>query len=148
MKSNTRWDNYHMSKAELTASQSKDPNTKVGAVIIDAFDREISSGFNGLPRGIEDSARVLDDRELKLMVTIHAEINAILFSHRNLSECSLYTTHIPCSGCAALIIQSGIGEVIAADNPDEHLSSRWQASTDLAKQLFDEAGVIFRTIPR
>lgn len=148
MSISNRWDNYHMTKADAAADQSKDPSTKVGAVIVDPFDRTVSDGFNGFPRKIKDSAKLLNDRDIKLMITIHAEVNAIMFSHRDLSGCSIYTTHIPCSNCAALIIQSGIEDVVVAETRDDAFGIRWEKSIELAKMIFDEAGVQLRILKR
>lgn len=71
---------------------------------------------------------------------VHGEINAIIFAHRDLSGCKLYThPFLPCSRCAAVVIQSGITECHApiSDNP------RWQESLALTRKLFSEAGVKF-----
>ncbi|RLD76201.1 MAG: cell division protein DedD [Bacteroidetes bacterium] len=143
-----RWENYHLSIADVAASKSKDPNTRVGCTIVDPFDRTISTGFNGLPRGIEDRAEILNDRDLKLMLTIHAEVNAILFAKQDLTGYSLYTTHSPCSNCSALIVQAGIARVVVGTHPDKKLTSRWDASIKLAKSIFKEAGVEFIEVDR
>ena len=49
------WDSYFMGLAHLSALRSKDPNTQVGAAIVDEKHRVVSVGYNGLPRGCEDS---------------------------------------------------------------------------------------------
>lgn len=132
-----KWDNFYLGMARQAATGSKDPSTQVGAVICDRENRFVCAGFNGFPRGIKDDSR-LEDRNVKYKLILHAEHNAILFSRRDLSGCTLYTwPFMPCSSCAAIIIQSGIKRVIAPrdDNP------RWKESFELTEQLFKEAGV-------
>jgi len=143
-----RWENYFLTVAETAAAQSKDPNTKVGCVITDKYDRIISTGFNGLPRGIKDTAKILNDRDTKLMIILHAEVNAILFAKRDLVECILYSTHIPCSSCASLIIQTGIKQVIVGTEVGKELTERWNTSLELSKKIFKEAGVKIKEVSR
>lgn len=108
--------------AELVGSWSKDPSTQVGAVITHG-NRIVSVGFNGYPHGISDSADI-DDREMKLLKTLHAEENAILFAKRDLSGSDIWVTHFPCPNCAAKIIQTGISAVHCPEQTEDFLS-RW-----------------------
>lgn len=137
------WDIRLLQLASLVATWSKDPSTKVGAVVADANHRIISIGFNGFPRGVEDGEHLLMDRDEKLMRTIHAEENALLFTRVSIEGCTIYTTHFPCARCAAKIIQSGIAHVIIPQ-PSLHTASfnqRWAVDTACATSMFDEAGV-------
>lgn len=104
-----KWDERFFDIAELVASWSKDPSTKVGAVIVRP-DRTIASvGYNGFPRGVDDTYTTRED---KLMRTVHAEANAILSAREPLQGYTLYVTPLhPCANCSGLIIQSGIKEV-------------------------------------
>ncbi|MGB0749189.1 MAG: deoxycytidylate deaminase [Magnetospiraceae bacterium] len=133
----TRWDHRFMDLAKHIASWSKDPSTKVGSVIVDGR-RVVATGFNGLPTGVEDTIGRLHDRELKYQLVVHAERNAIIGARQNLSGYSLYVwPMMPCSVCAAMIIQAGISEVLAPvnDNP------RWVDSFALTEEMFAEAGI-------
>lgn len=78
----SKWDHRFLELAELVGSWSKDPSTQVGAVIVDIDNRIVSTGFNGFPRGCLDHADTLGDRDRKLLRTIHAEDNALLFARR------------------------------------------------------------------
>ena len=130
-----------MELAKHIATWSKDPSTQVGAVIVDKNNRVVSLGFNGLPKGVHDTPKRLNDRELKHKIIIHAERNAIIFSRRSLNGCTIYTWPFsPCATCAGMIIQSGITRVVSPQcSPD--LKERWGKDLKLAKQLFSEAGV-------
>ena len=108
----TNWHDRFFALADMVGSWSKDPSTKVGAVIIRP-DRTIASvGYNGFPRGVYDGPEVYEDRPQKLLRTVHAEANAILSAREPLHGYTLYVTPLhPCANCAGLIIQSGIQEV-------------------------------------
>lgn len=133
-----KWDHRFLDLAEHIALWSKDDSTKVASVISDSTHRIISLGYNGFPRGVDDS---ILSREQKLMRTIHAEANALHFAGHNVSGCSLYVTHPPCSHCAAHIIQRGIARVVF-NRPDEQFLSRWYASYQESLAMFSEAGTI------
>jgi len=135
----TKWDKRFLELAKLVGSWSKDPSTKVGAVIVDSDNRIVSTGYNGFPRGIEDCEKKLVDREQKYAIIVHAEMNALAFANKSVKDCTLYTWPFqPCSRCAGPIIQSGIKRVVSVVQDDE----RWKKNFELARQLFDESGII------
>lgn len=138
------WDHYFLEMAALAATRSKDPSSKVGAVIADEKHRIVSVGFNGLPRGVQDHANRLEDRELKLRMVIHAEVNAILFAQRDLAGCTMYVSpFMPCAQCAAMIVQVGVKKVVTpSDLPD-----RWSTDSGVAKTMFREAEVELYIVP-
>ncbi len=133
-----KWLGRFYQMAELVASWSKDPSTQVGAVITQ-HNRVVSLGFNGYPHGVSDSAGE-DDRDLKLLKTIHAEENAILFAKRDLTGCDMVVTHFPCPNCAAKIIQTGI-RAVYSPKPDDSFVSRWGEKIKISESMFDESGV-------
>jgi len=124
--------------AELVASWSKDPSTQVGAVITER-NRIVSLGFNGYPQGIIDSASS-DNREVKLLKTLHAEENALLYAKRDLTGCEIWVTHFPCPNCAAKIIQTGIKAVHCPAQSEDFLS-RWGDKIRLSEEMFEQSGV-------
>lgn len=133
-----KWDRRFLQLAQFISTWSKDPSTKVGAVITDPKSRVVSVGYNGLPQGVEDTDERLNNRELKYKLIVHGERNALLFASRSVENCTLYTwPFMPCATCASMIIQSGISRVVApySDNP------RWADDFRLTEQLFSEAGV-------
>lgn len=109
------WNEYYMELAYTAAKRSKDPNTQVGACIIDPKDhRVISLGYNGFPYGCSDNEFpwTKDGEETKALYVVHAELNAIISAKRDLTGCVLFVTHSPCNECMKAIIQSGIGRII------------------------------------
>lgn len=139
----TNWPHRFLELAAFISSWSKDPSTKVGAVITKG-NRIISTGYNGPPRGIKDLPSRLNNREEKLRITLHAELNAILFAKQDLRDCTIYCTHPPCTQCAAIIIQSGIDEVVFPWMQAEFYK-RWKTDIDLSMQLFFEADIVVTT---
>ncbi|WPX95939.1 deoxycytidylate deaminase [Candidatus Bandiella euplotis] len=145
------WDEYFMTMAYLISMKSKDPSTRVGAVIVDE-DKEIrSTGYNGLPRGVTDKPDRYADKNYKYLASNHAEENALLYCARvgtAIKNCSLYTTWIPCSRCAKSIIQVGIKEVIFDANFPGNLVSNqneyWRESIQISKEILLEANVKIR----
>jgi dCMP deaminase len=51
------WDEYFMGIAVFSSLRSKDPNTQVGACIVDKDHKVVSIGYNGMPRGIDERDR-------------------------------------------------------------------------------------------
>jgi len=134
------WDHRFLGLARQIASWSKDPSTQVGSVIVDPMLRIVATGFNGLPSGVEDTIERLSDRSIKYDMVVHAERNAIIDAKRDLSGTSLYVWPImPCSVCAAMIIQTGIAEVIAVETDDQRLIE--SCRFELTREMFSEANV-------
>ena len=135
----TNWDNRFLNLAELVSSWSKDPSTKVGAVIVDNQNIIVSVGFNGFPKGIEDNDR-LNHRDSKYQIIVHAENNALMFAKRPLDDCTIYTyPFMPCPRCAGMIIQSGIKRVVSYKNTIDRM--RWELDFSISRELFNEANI-------
>ena len=140
------WDEYFMGLAHLSALRSKDPNTQVGACIVDQDRKVVSIGYNGMPRGCADEDFPWDREggflDTKYAYVVHAELNAILNSPRPVKDCTLYVSLFPCNECAKAIIQSGIKKVIYEsdkyDGTEENTAS---------KKMLREAGVELIQIP-
>ncbi len=143
------WDQVFLRLAKEVASWSKDPSTKVGAVAVGPKRNVLAQGYNGFPRGIFDYAERYNDKPTKYMYVVHAEMNVIYNATYNgvsLDDASLYVYGLPpCSECAKGIIQVGIKEIITET---QGIPKKWQDSWDFSKSMFDEAGIIVRTIER
>ena len=133
-------DEGFLSDAMSEAKHSKDPSTQVGCIIVRPDRSKASSGFNGFPRGVEDSTSRYEDRETKYALVVHAEANAIVTAREPLHGYTMYCTHSPCKECAKLIVQSGIKRVVA-NKPSEDLLSRWAKDFEWARIIFQEGGV-------
>lgn len=127
--------------AKQVSTWSKDPSRQIGAIAVD--DRTVvAQGYNGFPRGIQDTDKRLDDRQIKYKFVVHAEMNVIYNATYNgvsLDGCSLYVWGLPvCSECAKGIIQTGITRVIM---PIQEIPEHWVESWTLTQTLLNEAGV-------
>lgn len=132
-----KWDRRLLELAAFVAGWSKDPSTKVGAVIADHNNRIVAMGYNGPPRGTSDDER---SREHRLMCTIHAEENALLFARTSVVGMTIYVTRPPCANCAAKIVQAGIARVVTIKPPADFID-RWAESLVVSGEILDEAGV-------
>ena len=144
----TPWDYKFLSLAKFLSGWSKDPSTKVGCVIADHRHRIVGTGFNGFAAGVKDTDERLNNRDTKLLLTIHAERNALAFATRDVEGCTAYVWPLPpCSPCAAALCQEHIGRVVAPEITERH--SDWKIDYDLAKEMYQEAGVItdFEVLP-
>ena len=137
------WDEYFMGVAKLSAQRSKDPNTQVGACIVDKRKRIVGVGYNGFPDGCKDEdfpwEREGDFLDVKYTYAAHAELNPILNSTTDLSGSTIYVGLFPCNECAKVIIQSGIKEVV-------YISDDY-ANKDIvtaSQRMLLSAGVVFR----
>lgn len=138
---NEKWDTRFMELAMMVSQWSHDPSTKCGAVIVRPDKTIASLGFNGFPRGIKDSLERYAERALKLQYVVHAEMNAILSSPQSVKGFTLYTWPMcPCERCAMHVIQAGISRVVTVQASAE-TELRWQASFNLTRSAFHEAGV-------
>lgn len=139
------WDNYFMGVAILSGLRSKDPNTKVGACIVNKDKRIVGIGYNGFPKGCEDEDFPWEDNEVysnsKYAYVVHAELNAILNSSQKLEGCSIYVSHFPCNECAKAIIQSGITEVVYEHDKHAHTEG-----SIASKKMLEASGIKTRVL--
>ena len=85
-----KWNMRFLEMAKMVGSWSKDPSTKVGAVIVDDNRRVVSLGYNGFPKGVADNNR-LEDRNEKYKMIVHAERNALLFANVSVKDATIFT---------------------------------------------------------
>lgn len=152
-----RWDRHFLGLALYHSRMSKDPATRVGACVVGPDHEILSAGFNGFPRGIADTPERLSDRDTKLKLVVHAEMNALLAAARTgmtLKGCILYLAATdetgmvwggpPCTRCTVEIIQVGIKEIVSY--PVKTTPSKWHDDLQMSRELIHEAGIIYREI--
>ena len=135
------WDEYFMGVALLSGKRSKDPNTQVGACIVNEEKKIVGVGYNGLPIGCSDDEypweREGEFLETKYPFVCHAELNAILNAKgKDLSGCKIYVALFPCNECAKAIIQAGIKTLVY--DSDKYADT---ASVIASKRMLNAAGV-------
>ncbi|HEY8445294.1 MAG TPA: dCMP deaminase family protein [Bacilli bacterium] len=141
------WDQYFMGVAILSSFRSKDPNTQVGACIVNNKNRIVGIGYNGFPYGCSDDEYPWENDDHKFLESkypyvVHAEANAILNSSVPLDGSTIYVSLFPCHECVKLIIQSGIKEIV-------YLSDKYEGtpSNIAAKKMLASANISYRKIP-
>lgn len=136
----TNWDTRFLELAEHVSKWSKDPKTKVGAVIANDQRQVLSIGYNGFPRGVKDLASRYEDRSTKLMYVAHAERNALDNAFVDVRGATLYSTLCPCNECAKSIVQKGIRRVVSFAPPYEIVE---KFNIGVTRIMFKEADVEF-----
>jgi len=140
----TKWDRRFMRLAKEISTWSKDPSSRIGAVIVNDDRRILATGYNGFPRGIADTEERLNNKEEKYPRIVHAELNALLgalYNGVSVKDATLYVYGLPvCADCTKSVIQSGIKRVVidmsSLDN--EKWAAQWNK---LSKPMFEEAQV-------
>lgn len=133
-----KWSARFMEMAQLVSSWSKDTTTKVGAVAVGTSRQVLTTGYNGLPRGVQDLPERME-RPAKYLWTSHAEANLVAHAARAVLEGStVYVTHLCCSACARLLINAGVAKVVSGDGT----TSMAQEEFEVAMTMFTEAGVV------
>lgn len=135
------WDNFFIGIALRTAELSKDPDRKVGAVLVTPNRRQLSLGYNGLPADIPDMPSLLQDRQAKQPLMVHAERNCLEQAPFNPRGCTLYVVRFPCTECADLIAKSGVARLVGPVPDFNH--PRWGASWRRAVEILEGAKVAF-----
>lgn len=134
-----RWDLDYLALAEFWARRkSKDPSTKVCAVVVDANNDVAALGYNGFPKGVDDSPERYADRAVKYSLVVHAEQNALSIAEGRSRGGTIYIWPLfSCNECAKIVIQRGIRRVVSP-SPD---NTRWSSAYDTALLMYKEAGV-------
>lgn len=144
------WDKFFVEMADFVSQKSKDPSTKIGAVIVGQDNEVVAIGFNGFPRSVEDTnVPTRYERPTKYEYTEHAERNAIFNAARigaSVHGCSLYmNAHpVPCTDCTRAVIQSGISTIIGPT--ESKMGPHWEDNLRTAKTMLEEAGIEYYTI--
>jgi len=147
MKSSPNWDEYFMLQAVVASFKSKDPNTKVGCVFVDAKNHQVSMGYNGQIAGIDEAqlswknAKELPLDQQKYAYVVHSEANAILHAKGQLEGTRLYVTLFPCHECAKMLATVRVTEVV-------YLSDKYKDTMEngIAKKIFAMSGIKTRQL--
>jgi len=143
-----KWDKRYIELAKEIASWSKDPSKQIGAVAIGDKGQVLAQGYNGFPRGIEDTELRYADRSEKYKYVVHAEMNCIYnatFNGVSLQGATIYISGLPvCSECAKGLIQVGIKRVVYECS--DHVPNHWKAHNETTIELLSEADISYERI--
>lgn len=141
-------DYFMLELSERFSNFSKDPTTKVGAIICDKNYRVLSSGYNGLASNYPDDYSNIT-REEKHLISIHAEVNAILNAAKNgvnLSNSTIYASEHPCANCTAAIVNAGITRIVLREKTNLSLST-WGKSLEMSQKIIDSCNIELVKLP-
>lgn len=138
------WDEYFMDIARTVAKKSKDPSTQVGCVIATMDNKPVSFGYNGFVAGCDEDHMTFE-RPQKNLLSIHAEMNALIFNNGPIKSCKAYVTHASCENCLKHMLQAGIVEVIY-EKSNTAGGFLTEERKETITRLIKSTGVIYRNI--
>jgi len=138
------WDEYFMNIARTVAKKSKDPSTQVGCVIVTADNKPVSFGYNGFVAGCDENHMTFE-RPQKNLLSIHAEMNALIFNNGSIRGCKAYVTHASCENCLKHMLQAGICEVIY-EKSNTTAGFITEELKETITRLIKSTGVIYRNM--
>lgn len=145
VRSPEEWDAFFYGMAQKVAELSKDPDRRVGAVLVTTDRRQMSIGYNGFPPELPDLPSALADKAFKLRHMRHAEHNCLLQAPFSPSGCTLYVTRFPCLPCAERVAAAGVARVVA---PQFSAGSKWYESWNQALRRMTVEGIeVVRVFP-
>ena len=144
-----KWDKRFIELAQQISTWSKDPRATIGCVIV-KDKRILATGYNGLPSCVKDTQELLNNKELKRTLMVHAEVNAILNAGKHgisLVGATIYVYGLPpCANCVKTIMSSGIVRLVYKLDDIEH-SPEWYHEFAQLVGLLTECGVKVDALP-
>jgi dCMP deaminase len=129
-----KWDLHYLRLAFMTARNlSKDPATKVGAMVVTPDFRKVSTGYNGFPPGVAETPERWSRPE-KYDWVVHAEVNALHNAPFDTRGCWLYVTIPPCDRCWGEVVTAGIARVVTY-RTDRPVTGRLDVIADLSARV-------------
>lgn len=124
------WTNYFLGLAKVVSQRSHDVHTQHGCVITDRNNRILGVGYNGFPRGLDDSKLPISRPE-KYAWMVHAERNALANCIVRPDNGIAYVTGQCCNDCIMALWQEGVTKVVMSDH---HGTVKFDQT---AKEIFD-----------
>lgn len=122
---------------------SKDPSTKVACIVLAPDSLQIlTMGYNGMPRGIDETRADRWERPIKYQFVEHAERNALYNACRHgtpLQGSIAVVTLFPCVDCCRGLIQSGVRTVVSLVPDETH--ERWGRDFTLSLEMLREVNI-------
>ncbi len=114
------WTDYFLGLAKVVSQRSHDAQTQHGCVITDQNNRILGLGYNGFPRGLDDTV-LPKTRPDKYPWMIHAERNALSNCVIRPENAIAYVTGQCCNDCIMALWQEGVTSVVMMNNHGTHL---------------------------
>lgn len=124
------WDDYFLGLAKVVSQRSHDIHTQHGCVITDQSHRILGVGYNGFPRGLDDT-KLPTTRPDKYDWMVHAERNALANCIVRPDNAIAYVTGQCCNNCIMSLWQEGVSTVVMNNSHGTHQFDEKQ------KKIFD-----------
>ena len=144
-----------MRLAYVAATNSPDPSTQNGAILVTSYGRVVASDCNRFPRGYAETHKRLIDRSIKYKVVIHAE-ESVLWTAAFRGDLTrgliMVCPWAACFTCARSIIEFGVSQVVVHADAHERCAKKvgdrkeWGETIELAREMMREAGVEYTVI--
>lgn len=141
-----KWNLRWLRVAREISSWSKDPSSKIGAVAV-VDNRLVAHGYNGFPASIKDKEEWLNDRDIKIDMMIHAEMNLLIDAaqtSRSLKGSIVYVYGLPpCSRCVTHLWAAGVSKLVFADTKaDPRWWNEFHKSIEIIKRSDNFNGTV------
>jgi dCMP deaminase len=148
------WDELFMREVYAIARKSKDPRSKIGAVLVYWPEKDpFARGYNDFPRRVLDRIPSRWERPEKYSWVCHAEVNSILNCARTgrpTKGSVMFTQGVPCADCTKSVIQAGIIEIVVHKQwqhyEQEFNWEKWNQSSAYSTQMLLEANIPVRVL--
>ena len=141
--SRPHWTDYFLGLAIVASKRSHDIHTQHGCVITDTNNRIVGLGYNGFPRGLNDSD-LPTNRPDKYSWMIHAERNALSNCVVRPENGIAYVTGQCCNDCIMALWQEGVRLVYMMDNHGTHLFDIKQQ--EIFNKFISMSGMIIKVV--
>lgn len=114
------WTDYFLGLAKVISQRSHDIHTQHGCVITDQSNRILGVGYNGFPRGLDDS-KLPTNRPDKYPWMVHSERNALSNCVVRPDNGIAYVTGQCCNDCTIALWQEGVKTIYMINDHGTHL---------------------------
>ena len=114
------WTDYFLGLAKVVSQRSHDIHTQHGCIITDQNNRILGVGYNGFPRGLDDS-KLPTHRPDKYPWMVHSERNALSNCVVRPDDGIAYVTGQCCNDCTIALWQEGIKTIYMINDHGTHL---------------------------
>ena len=125
-------DEYYMEMVKLVASRGTCARRKVGCILVDAQNRVLATGFNGVAPGQQHcidnpcaAATAPSGTDLSSCRASHAEQAALLHCADVMKIHTAYVTASPCNDCTKLLLLTSCQRIVFIDEYPQSLGQTW-----------------------
>jgi dCMP deaminase len=126
-------DEYYLSLALITSLRSTCARRRVGCILVDVHNRVLSTGYNGVPKGmphcIDTPCAGVNHKSgtnLDLCEASHAEISALMNCSEIQDIATVYCTTAPCISCTKALLNTSATKIVFISDYDSSGKLLWK----------------------